>query len=172
MARDFRRAGYVKKEKLWLGIGSSNQAFTANATVVGTGITFSSPQTILRMIGGYRLGPTGDAAMVSLDRAEICVAIGVFSSDAFALGATAMPDPISEEGYPWLYWRNHQLFFPTTATDPNTRQASLSVDFDIRSMRKITANQTLGVVGQYMDNNGTPSLTWTMDAIRVLTTLH
>jgi len=161
---------YQKKEKLWVGLGSSLHSFTVSAIQVGSGFLFTSSQTVLRILGGYSIQPT--TAPTAGTRCEIGIGIGLFSSDAFALGATAMPEPISEEGFPWLFWVNHFVRYPDAVLDPSVAGASINRSIDIRSMRKFKSNQTLGVVVQYLDSNGTPDTTVTMDGMRVLTTLH
>jgi len=161
---------YQKKEKLWVGVGSSHHAFTTAAVQTGSAFQFTSPQTILRILGEYIIGPTSVPA--ALDEAFVTVAIGVFSSDAFTLGESAMPDPVTEEGYPWLYWRQHAFFFDEAVVDPSSAMGSVRTVVDVKSMRKVTANQSLGVVVQYVNEVGSPPLHVTFAGTRVLTTVH
>ncbi len=169
MARQNR--GYVKAKKLWIGVGSHTTDMTASGTSKGVGFTFTSPQTILRILGEYIIAPTA-GAMTAGDNAFITVAMGVFSADAFNAGSGSLPDPAAEEGYPWLFWRQHAIWFGVTGEDPSAAGGSLRSTIDVKSMRKVTANQLLGVVVQYEDVVGTPLMTISFAGTRVLTTLH
>ena len=150
--------------KQWENIPSIQIDFTGTGTSLGGSIPMTDPRTVIRMIGEYVIGPT--SAPVALDVAKIALAIGVVSSDAFAAGAGSVPDPGVEEEYPWLYWKEHTFFFPTTSADPATAQGSVRVPFDIRSMRKLKPRESLVWIFQYMDYNGAPPLTLDVSSTR------
>ena len=99
-----------RRNKEWVNIPASTNSFTGNATGSGGALESGTKLTVLRMLGEYAI--TLVPAPVALDECEIAVAIGVISSDAFALGASAFPDPVEEPEYPWLYWASHKLFAP------------------------------------------------------------
>ena len=153
--------------KEWNSIVAGEIDMSGDATfAVPGGLILGTSATVLRMLGEYVVSPP--AAVVADDAALVIVAIGVFSADAFVLGATAMPDPHDEAGYPWLYWASHPFHFGATTADPNSAAATLRHRFDVRSMRKMKPRETLGVVVQYVDVNGTPPLTINVGDIRVL----
>ncbi len=160
------RSGNSRMRKSWFGIPGASLALTADSTNIGNGLAFSAPATVLRMLGNIVMGPT--SAPSALDEALITVGIGVFSTDAFALGATAMPDPTDEPEYPWLYWASHRLWYPSTSVQTSVAVGTRVIEFDIRSMRKISDRQTLGVVVQYTDVVGAPAIHVGLAAFRVL----
>ena len=152
--------------KEWNGTLVSLAAFTVNATSLGGLLAFAIPGTILRMIGEYVIQPT--AAPTNLDLAFVAIGIGIVSTDAATLGATAMPDPSDEPEFPWLYWQEHALRY--NGVDPEAANAGASVrrSFDIKSMRRFKPGQSLAVISQYVDNVGAPPLTFVCSRVRVL----
>ncbi len=160
------RHGGPRMAKEWAIIPGGLLDFTADATQIGSSILNLGPATVLRMLGEYAIGPV--TAPVTLETAELTVAIGVASSDAVALGASAMPDPADEPNYPWLYWAQHSLFFTTTNLDPAGETASVRHGFDVRSMRKIKPRESLVMVVQMTRVSGTPDLRIVLGSTRVL----
>ena len=158
-----------KKAKLWSFIPSIGLTFSANGTQGAASLSFTSPQTVIRMLGEYTIG--AHAAITALDEAVLVVAIGKVSTDAFVLGSTALPDPGAEPEYPWLYWASHPLYFPTSSLEGQVT-SGVRHTFDIRSMRKFTARESLAMVVQYVDAVGAPELRLNVGHIRVLATLH
>jgi len=155
-----------RKTKTWFGIGGSTHSFTVNDTDFGAGMSVGETFTIMRVLGEYTIGPR--AAPVALDVAQIDLGLAIVSSDAFALGETAAPDPVDEFGYPWLYWASHKMFFGTNSIGPASDQAMLRRSFDVRGMRKIRQDQTLAWIVQYSDINGAPPLSVEVAGSRVL----
>ncbi len=160
-----------RMDKGWSFITRKSQAMTADATFVGGGLSpaeviFGPQATVLRMLLNYTIAPT--SAPTAGDIAEVGVAIGVFSTDASTLGASAVPDPTSEGQYPWLYWAVHEFSYADTSADPSSAAGSVRVTADIRSIRKIKQSETLGVVFQYADVVGAPPLSLHMSPTRVL----
>ncbi len=161
---------YQKKAKLWVGLGGGNASLTADATVLVGQHDFTSPQTILRCLFEYTLSPS--SAPVAGDIAEVAVALAKVSTDAAAAGAASMPDPVTEEGFPWLYWANHPLFFITTSANDLNEAASVRHVVDVRTQRKFQSNESLVLVVQYFNTTGNPPVKFQSGGIRVLTTLH
>ena len=161
-----------KKAKLWQGIPSIQLAMAANGTFAGPSLPFTSPQTVIRMLGEYVVTVTATPA--AADAAKVGVGLAKVSTDAFGAGATALPDPISDPDFPWLYWAVHVFAFPVAnQTDSNQSiTGSLRHRYDIRSMRKFTANESLVLVAQYEDLSGAPPLLLSTGNSRILTTLH
>jgi len=151
--------------KHWHVLPAASRNLTTDATVAGGGLALTGPWTCIRMLGEYIIG--ADAVPTAQDQACVSVGIGVVSTDAFTLGATALPDPIGEPDYPWLYWAQHDFFFLTTDVLANVMGA-IRVPFDIRSMRKLKPRETLGVVIEYQDISGAPALHFQMSQTRVL----
>ncbi len=168
MARHFQRS--QKKAKLWVSIPSFEAGLNANATTVVAGFGFTSPQTVIRMLGEYLIAPS--AAPTAFDRCKVTVGLAKVSTDAFTLGSTAMPDPAEETSFPWLYWAEHHFNFTSAALTGFSTADVLRRTFDIRTMRKFTSNETLCFIMQYTDIQGTPALRFQGSQTRTLTTLH
>ncbi len=162
-----------RKEKQWAGLGGQDFALTADGTSAGSvPLSFTSSQTILRMLGGYQIMATG--TITALDAVRIFVGLAKVSTDAAALGATAMPDPQVEPEFSWLYWASHSLFWSNSGAPVTGRELPGHVrrSFDLRTMRKFKARESLIWVVEYADIVGTPAVTVQLDATRVLTTIH
>ena len=158
MARGFSGRG-VRQRKQWTSIGSAEFHMTGNGTF-GSGIATVSPlqpQTVLRMLGEYVIVPT--SAPTDADAVLVGVGICVVSTDAAVLGPTALPEPIGDPDYPWLYWSSHPFHFANVTTDPSQQGGSLRHTFDIRSMRKMKTSESLTAVIQYSDIAGAPPMT-------------
>ena len=155
-----------RRNKSWFFIDGASTSMTADGTFALNGLSTSTQTTVMRCLGEYIITPT--SAPAAADRCEVTVAIGVVSSDAFAVGASALPDPGSEPDYPWLYWQSHALFFPTTDPESGAAAASVRHTFDVKSMRKINARESLILVAQYRDGNGLPPVTLAAGSTRVL----
>ena len=164
------RVIYPKRRKQWDILGGVNDAFTANEVAAGAALPFTLASTIIRMIGEYVLAP-GGTAVTTGDIADVTVAIGIVSTDAFAAGSAALPDPGDDTDYPWLYNKSHPFIFGGTSEDPNSAAASVRVAFDIKSMRKVKPKESLVSVFQYVDVAGTPPIDINMAFTRVLLAL-
>ncbi len=164
--------GSNRMTKQWTSLGGIvNSSFNSASTNVAAAIlNFTEAQTVLRMIGEYVIGPDATSAPVVGDTATLGVAIGVFSTDAASI--TAVPDPLAEPEYPWLYWKAHTLNFETTSVDPSTAQSSVRQSFDIRSMRKVKPRESLAMVIEYQSGGGDPTLLFSPSFTRVLVAVH
>jgi len=127
-------------------------------------------QTILRMLGEYIIGPDATTAPTAGDFVSINVGIAVVSTDAAAV--TAVPEPGGEARYPWLYWANHPIAFEGASAVPDDPRAALRVKFDIRSQRKVKPSESLVLITEYEDGNGTPSVLVQVGRTRVLVAVH
>ena len=145
MARNFNAPR--RMDKIWEGIGESSLTLTASGTFVGGSFFTLVPITVMRIMGEYLLQFAVGGTIVAGDLARITLAIGRVSTDAAALGASAMPDPEDEEGYPWLFWKSHVLSALTA--DPVQVQDGIGYvrqQFDVRSQRKLKPGESLAWV--------------------------
>ena len=165
MARQF--AG-TRLTKQWESIGTVNEVFSGDASVVGASFPSLEAQTVLRMLGEYVIVPNG--APTAGDQCEISVGIAVLSTDAAVAGAS--PDPQSEPDYPWMYWAVHPMIFPTASLDPSSGYSWVRQSFDIRSMRKMKPRESLAMVIQYVDGAGTPGILFQAGPTRILLGVH
>ena len=152
----FRRAGASRAKKIdfkqWDALPSISLALDTATTIIGGSFAFSIPATILRIRG---------MLLVTLDNAAegddtfLTAALGMVSSDAAALGATAMPDPGSEPEYPWLWWASIPLFATQSITgvDPSfsTVSGAARLEVDSKAMRKVKPGESLIWVFQGTD---------------------
>ena len=163
----FPRTRGPRMAKHWHTIPGISIAFTVDNTAAGGGLALDGPFTVLRMLGEYTIAPT--SAPTIGDKVTIGFGIGVVSSDAFAVGGSAMPDPVTtDQDYPWLYWADHDFFFPVNSVESALATTSLRRAFDIKSMRKMKPRETLAMVIQYVDSVGAPPITVEASQTRVL----
>ncbi len=92
-------------DKEWSRLTGIIVNLTASTTTIIGSLAFSRAQTAMRMIGEYAIGPS--SAPAAGDAAVVTIGIGVVSTDAVTLGATAMPDPGDEFEFPWMYLGEH-----------------------------------------------------------------
>ena len=166
MARNFSGKRMVKN---WRSFNTTiTQSIAADVTgVVAGNVGLDELFTVLRILGSWHYGPGG--VNVVNDAAAISVGIGLVSSDAAALGGTAMPDPEDESDYPWLYFKTVQ-FVQTIAqqhSDGDPRMAG-RFEIDVKSMRKVKPRESLVTVFQYRNINGNPTVDLSFPRARVL----
>jgi len=163
------RGSGSRRLKHWHGLAGG----VSNLTAAGTSLFTSfgapdTPSTILRMIFEYAIGPT--SAPTALDGCVISMGLGIVSTDAAAVGATAMPDPSTngDPEFPWLWTASHVFHMPDT--DPAAAVATASGRFfvDNRAMRILRPRSSLAFVLQYEDVNGTPPMSLAIGGARVL----
>ena len=100
-SRPFVRS--ARKTPTW--IGPADQSFVAvgsGAKVLIGSASFTDPSTVARTRGEVSVMPSSFAADLSVDGAfGACIV----SSDAFGIGATALPGPFSDAGWDgWYMW--------------------------------------------------------------------
>jgi len=160
-----------RKEKQWGFLPLIQLDLTGDGTFGGSAIAFTSVQTVLRMLGEYIISPTG--VVSAADSCTIVVGLAKVSTDAAAVGASALPDPGAEGEFPWLYWMSHSFEYPTVASgEGGIVSGSLRKAMDIRTMRKFRPGESLVWVVQYINNAGNPPMTLTLSHTRVLLTIH
>ena len=91
------------------------------------------------------------------------VAFGIcnVSENAFGIGVTAVPSPLSDVG--WDGWLWHKILSPvlgfSVTEGENTGTISqLRVDIDSKAMRKLKATDVTIGVGQFLSETGTATL--------------
>ena len=169
------RRGGPRQAKIWQFITGSSLALTATGTFGGGKIDVTDSRTVLRMIGNILIHRTG--TVTAADKVRISLGIGVVSTDAATLGASALPDPGGEPEYPWLYWAEYDFGFPaglaTSGAGSTDSVAGVVRDhYDIRSMRRMKPRESLVFVVEYTDEAGTPAMDIELSKTRVLFGLH
>ena len=154
--RGFTRAPVAKQRKHWHQLASNQvDEFTGAATILIDFFEDSDrdPFTVIRMLGEVQVAPD-EAGVVAGDACIVTFGIGVVSSDAAAVGSSAMPDPAAEADYPWLWWHSVLLQFPTIGE--SLAQGVRTVQVESKGMRKLGPGQALALIAQYADLGGFP----------------
>ncbi len=160
MARGRGSPGGTRQRKHWVGTnGLSFGTVAANGTSIVNSIAFTDPATILRLIGEV-VTVFPNQTLVANDAAQLTLGIGLVSSDAAAVGFTALPDPLDEPGYDWLWWYSTFLFNMNITTENVVPDGSFYSRIPIQSkaMRKLKPNMTLVLVQQYLSESGSPTV--------------
>ena len=75
---------------------------------------------------------------------HLAIGIGIVSSQAFSIGATAIPGPLSEmEWGGWMYHRILDLHAVTATIGDNNFSNTVWEEIDSKAMRKISSNEVL-----------------------------
>ena len=157
-----------RMQKDWSELVSAFVDLTADGTSLVNFIQPGVSATVIRMIGEYFLAPTPGGTFAAADEVEIVIGIGVVSEAARIAGGAALPNPHTDVGYPWLYRASHMFQSEDTSPSPSGFAQALLRQFDIRSMRKMKAKESLCTIVNYTDNAGTPPYTLGWGSTRVL----
>ncbi len=150
-----------RQRKHWHSLGSSTVA-----ALTGAGTTLldslsdadNDPFTVLRLIGELVIAEN-DTGIVVADACQITVGIGVVSTDAAAVGSTAMPDPAAEADYPWLWWYAGSFLFPEASLGVRGGTAGQArIRIESSAMRKVGPRQSLVAVVEYVNAVGDPPM--------------
>ena len=126
--------------------GSTVTAFTSStAIILGSGVeALQGGNTIVRIRGALQAYITSTD---SINGGFHCVlGIGIVSADAFAVGVTAVPNPLGDFDWPgWMYHWFYDLHAATsTITDSLVNGlGSIQFEVDSKAMRKIGLNEVL-----------------------------
>ncbi len=153
-------------EREWNALGRVSTSMTASGTFIGGSFFSNTAVTVARLLAEYIIRPT--SAPVAGDQVNVTVGVGLFSTDAVTLGATAVPDPFDEAEFPWMYYASHNFLFASTDPDSASAGASVRRSIDIRSMRKVRPGHSLAWVIQYVDISGAPPMTFAIGKSRIL----
>ena len=131
-----------------LGPGGSLLAgiSTSSVAILGSGVTpVDDGFTLVRLRGnvqGYLR--SSDAVNGGF---HCAIGIGIVTNKAFAIGATAVPGPITEmEWDGWLYHRFFDLHQSTTTFDPTEVNSQISFEVDSKAMRKLDGEEIIVAV--------------------------
>ncbi len=160
------RPGKTLDMKQWDFLPSVNQV-TAIATVIsGSGLAFAIPATILR-VRGYVTAAFDETKQVG-DTMRIIFGLGIVSSDAFTLGATALPNPGGQAEYPWLWWGGGNLEAFVAAGEEAFGTTAFRLEVDSKAMRKVKPGQTLAWIVETAGVAGAPVTSINFGQTRVL----
>jgi len=117
---------------------STTSILGGGAEVVAQGLT------LVRLRGSVQgFLKTADAANAGF---HCAMGIGIVSTDAFAVGVTALPNPADDIGWGWLYHRFFDLHaFSATVADSMAASGLGSIQFEVdsKAMRKLTVSEVI-----------------------------
>jgi len=151
-SRGFPPRSRSKRLTSWeIGPEANDLGASANATVLWTnGIVGSQPVTIIRTRGMAHVYLT--AATAIGDGFAGALGIGIVSADAFAVGASAIPDPKTTPEWDGWLWHS---FFDIRITEPTVANlgfgplSSVRIEIDSKAMRKFDSQSEIlvGMLG-------------------------
>ena len=138
----------TRRETAWEqgpGAGTLVSISSSSKTILGTAFEPAVPGlTIVRIRGNLqaylKTASAGDSGF------HCAVGIGIVTTDAFSIGVTAMPGPLSDIF--WDGWLFHQIFdiFAASGTIADNFNLGLAVErfeIDSKAMRKFRTNMTV-----------------------------
>ena len=85
-----------------------------------------------------------DSATADNDGFLVAVGIGIVTADAFAIGATAVPSPLSDADWDgWLFYDFRHVFAEVAAIDTADRGWTARLVIDSKAMRRIGVNDVV-----------------------------
>ena len=141
----------------------------ADTTFIPSGsLAFLSPATILRCRGLIQIS-FSSVGLVAGDETRLGFGLAVVSTDAVAAGAGSLPDPLGEPEYPWLWWKEINMFSITTLDIGGTGSPlEFRQEVDSKAMRKVKPGESLTWIGQVASVSGTPAMRVRVAQTRVL----
>ncbi len=163
-----RARGKTIDYKTWFSIPGLVASVSTNTTTLSGGLSFSEAATILR-IRGY-VAAFFDETMQPNDRIILTFGLGIVSTDAFSdIGATAVPDPLADSGYPWLWWNEIRLdSFVTVSGTRAWGPTAQRLEVDTKAMRKVKPAETVCMVIETTSATGAPVTLIDIGAMRLL----
>ncbi len=160
-----RHGGRVQLKE-WTSTLLSTIALTGDGTAIGGSVGFAIPGTILRCRSYVQA--TMDATKQVGDLITLTFGLGIFSTDAFTLGASAMPEPAADSAYPWLWWGQMHLEAQVAAGEDSWGSSNQRLEVDTKAMRRFKPTQTLGWVVESHASAGAPVTSVTFGTTRIL----
>ncbi len=153
-------------------LGSLSATGKAGFTT-GVVLAQDSKATIVRIRGSILFQLT--LATAAGDGMSGAVGLGIVSSDAFAVGTTAIPGPFSDPEWPgWMwhsFWHLNGVAAQSLGADVSRNSnADLRLEIDTKAMRKWSVGETLMGMFEIAVETGTAAVAVTADT-RVLVKL-
>jgi len=140
--RAFVRQG-PKRQALWANVVTRISALAVTTKSVGTSIGLVTPDSIT-LIRSRGQGAVHFDSVNSGDTVQVGIGLGIYTDDAFGIGATAMPGPLTDADWDWVYYKT-LMFGPAhvAAETPDSILWNFWFEIDSKAMRKMKANQVL-----------------------------
>ena len=155
--------------KAWSKVTFTEQVISADGTFISAITSFIDAATLLRFRGYIQA--IMDSTVQVGDRIVLTFGLGIVSTDAATVGATAVPDPGSDPDYPWLWWGEMNLeseWVRTSATDGAWGPSAQRIEVDSKAMRRVKPKESLLWVVQASSTVGAPVTLVTMGSTRFL----
>ena len=155
--RQFRGSPGVRRRTGWeVGVGDIDSILTVTApsvSIIGNGlVALSDGLTLIRTRGVIQLITTSND--IALGGFTGAFGICIVSEDAFAVGATAVPDPVADSG--WDGWLWHQFFSllqgSVFSAQVSAGSGNLQIEIDSKAMRKMRGEDLLILVGEFLES--------------------
>jgi len=121
---------------------STLQSVTAaGKTTWDVGQVSTASSTVIRIRGHF----TAQLSVVTTahDGYSVCgIGIGVVSDDAFQIGSSAMPGPISDSNWDWMFV-NYFSLVGESVTESFQGLGAIRIPIDSKAMRKLKPNQVV-----------------------------
>ena len=173
--RDFRRDSRQAVE--WETMAAQNTNMTADGTFIVSGALLPAIRLTVRRCRCTILALM-EGTLAAGDKVRIGMGLIMVGADAFALGATAMPDPLGDADHSWLWWKEITLTMPGASTNATWVNpggfgpAVREIEVDTKAMRQMKEGDALVWLAQYADFAGTPPVELNLGVTRVLIGLH
>ncbi len=154
MARVRSRPGRVIDFKSWSFAPAFSTVLAAVGTTIGGSVLFTGPATILRVRGAVQA--SFDSTVQNTDQMRLVFGLGIVSTDAATLGASAVPDPGGEAEYPWLWWGSMQLRASANAAEGAWGTQAQKLEVDSKAMRRVKPGESLLWVVEVASVTGAP----------------
>jgi len=125
------------------------------SVILGSGAQVTQDGLTLVRTRGLFTFAAASVGAAATDQMLGAVGIGVVTAEAFAIGVTAVPVPITTQGWDgWIYWSPLQLSPSQNAASPG---AYIVKEVDSRAMRKLRLGDTIYAALQISLDGGTLS---------------
>jgi len=144
----------------WIGPALQNYqtVATAGATVIAS-VPFNEKTTIVRTRGHCSVIPTVVTADLNIIGA---VGFGIVSSEALAIGVTAIPEPFTDADWSgWFVWRSYSYRLEVVS---EIGEHFIEWDFEVdsKAMRKVGPNESAVIVAESFAGEYQISCPWRM----------
>ncbi len=168
-SRQFRspRAVSSRRTTIWSQgpeSGNAQSVTTAGLTIITTGQVSGGGVTVVRLRGMLSLWIEATTA-IGDGFQKVSAGIGIVTDDAFSIGATAMPSPITDPNWGGWFWYQQLGSFIGDSTTETFRfpMQARKVEIDTKAMRKIQPNEVIFGAVAVSNEVGASTLTFHMD---------
>ncbi len=142
--RPRRETSWALGPRVGMGSGGTNSQSASGSAILGAGAVLSiEGATLVRLRGNIQIYLTTSAALQN--GFEGSVALGVFTSEAFAIGVTAVPLPLTDVEWDGWIWNQQFRVEGPVSTGIGAFQ---TYPVDTKAMRKLRVGDTVALVAE------------------------